>query len=218
MENAHSKYFQNERKYDYIPTIRYEIFSLKFWLQIINNVKIYFWTGIQITHSTVTYLLSKLRRLGHGEDLKIRLESKAYYYQIFTWKFNLSNYFRLNITFEHISITYHKLHQCYIGNILVKSFAKNLSQQFNYCGINSNITIYPWYQSINIEMPLRPHVFYAVMLTYNVITPGKIISYPRKKESQLVKWMFYVYLLNSREYKSKLNIQVEKLYFIVFFA
>ena len=215
LQNTHSKYFQKERKYNYIPNIKYEILSIKLWLHIINNAKIYFWTGVQISHSTVAYPLSKLRRLGYNEDLN-RKQSKAYYYQIFTWKFNLSNYFRLNITFEHISITYHKLHHCYFGNISVKSFAKNMGQQFNYCGINSNITIYPWFQNINIEMSLRPHVFYDIILTYSVLAPGKIISYPRNKRSELVKWMFYVYLLNSREYKSKLYIQVEKLYFIVF--
>ena len=216
LQNTHSKYFQNKTKYNYILNIRYEIFSIKFWLQTINNAKIYFWTGVQITNSTVTYPLSKLRRLGHTEDLKRKHSSKSYYYQIFTWKFNLSNYFRLNITFEHISIAYHKLHHCYIGNVSVKSFTKSLSQQFNFCGMNSNITIYPWYQNINIKISLKPQVFYDIMLIYSVIIPCKIISYPRNKESQFGKWMFYGYLLHSREYKLKLHIQVEKLYFIVF--
>ena len=217
LQNTHRKYFQNEKEYNYIPNIRYVIFSIKFWLQLVNNVKIYLWTGVQIRKSTVSYPLRKLRMLANSEDLKKKHQSKAYYYHhIFTWKFNLSNSFRLNITLEQIYITYHKLHHCYIGNISVKSFTKNSNQQFIYCGINSNITIYPWHQNINIEMSHRPLVFSDIILTYSVIAPGKIISFPRYNESQFVKWVFYVYLLHSREYKLKLHIQVKKLYFIIF--
>ena len=120
------KYIQNERKHNYLPIVRSQIAFTKIWLQIINNVNLSFWTGEQVENSTITYPLSKLRRLGHGENLNRGL-SKDYYYQIYTWKFSLSKYLRLNITFDHISIMYGKLQQCYIGNISVKSFAKNLS-------------------------------------------------------------------------------------------
>ena len=78
--------------------------SIKFWQKITKNIKLSFWTGQQIANTTIIHPMSKLRRLGQSEDLKIKHPSEAYYYHIFTWKFNLSNYFRLNITFEHISI------------------------------------------------------------------------------------------------------------------
>ena len=209
LQNRLRKYIQNKRHHNYLPTIRSQIAFIKVWLQIIYNVKFSLWTWEQKANSTITYPMNKLRRLGHGENINGGL-SKDYYYQIFTWKFTLSKYLRLNITFEHISIMYGKLHQCYIGKISVKSFAKNLSQQFNYCGIHSNVTIYPWYQNINIQVTLRPFVSYDVMLRYSVIDPDKIISYPANRHSKLVKWMFYVYLSSSREYKQKLHIQVEK--------
>ena len=110
---------------------------------------------------------------------------------------------------------YGNLDQCYIGNVSVQSYDKNLSQQFSYCGIHSNVTIYPWYQNINIQVSLRPFVSYDVMLRCSVIDPDKIISYPGNRHSKLEKWMFYVYLISSREYKLKLHIQVEKFNCIV---
>ena len=165
LQNILRKYIQNKREHNYLPIIRSQIAFTKVWLHITNNIKLSFWTGEQIENSTIIYPLSKLRRLGHGENLKRGL-SKDYYYQIFTWKFNLSEYLRLNITFEYMSIMYGKLHQCYIGNISVKSFTKNLSRHFNYCGIHSNVTIYPWYKNINIQVSLRPFVSYDVVLRY----------------------------------------------------
>ena len=215
LQNTHNKYFQNERRPSYIPTIINEKISIKFWQKITKNIKLSYWTGEQIENATKIHPLSKLRRLGQREDLKINHPPKAYYYQIFTWKFSLSNYFRLNITFDHISIMYGKLQQCYIGNISVKSFAKNLSQQFNYCGIHSNVKIYPWYQNINIQISLRPHVFYDIFLTYSMIVPNNIISYPKNKHSQSVEVISFVHFPKNRIYNLRLHIQVEKLNFIV---
>ena len=86
LQNTHRQYFQNEEKYNYIPNIRYVLFSIKFWLQSVNNVKIFFYSRTN-KNSTMRHPLRKLRMLAHSEELNTKHQSKAYYfYHIFTWK------------------------------------------------------------------------------------------------------------------------------------
>ena len=154
--------------------------------------------------------MSTLRRLGHGENLHKQI-NKEYYYQKFTWKFQLYKYFRLNISFKYIYIAYGKLYHCYIGQISVNSYNKNQSQQFNYYGIYSDMENYPWFNNIDIKMVLRPHVTYDIQLSYIVIDPDRIISYPSDEYSKMI---LYIYLPQSREYKQKFHIQIDKIYII----
>ena len=96
LQNILRKYIQNKKEHNYLPTIKFQITLIKVWLQKINKVKLSFWTGEQIENCTLTYPMSNLKRMGHGENLNRGL-SKDYYNQIFTWNFSLSKHFRLNI-------------------------------------------------------------------------------------------------------------------------
>ena len=214
LQNILSQYFHCQRKYDYFPTMKYQISSIMLWLNTINKIIFSFWTGEQITISKVTHPLSTLRRLGPGESFNKSIVykiKKEYYYQIFTWKFHLYKDLRLNISFKYIYIAYGKLYHCYIGKISVNSNNKKQNQQFNYCGIYSDMENYPRFNNIDIKMVLRPYVSYDIQLSYIVIDPDKIISYPTDEYSKL---MFYIYLPQSREYKQKFHIQIDKIYII----
>ena len=103
LQNILGQYFHShcQIKCDYFPTMKYQVKSIELWLHKIAKVKFSFWTGEQITISKITHPLSTLRRLGHGENLHKHI-NKEYYYQKFTWKFQLYKYFRLNISFKYI--------------------------------------------------------------------------------------------------------------------
>ena len=70
---------------------------------------------------------------------------------------------------------------------------------------------YPWFNNIDIKMVLRPHVTYDIQLSYIVIDPDRIISCPSDEYS---KNILYIYLPQSREYKQKFHIQIDKIYII----
>ena len=214
LQNMLSQYFHGQRKSYYFPTMKYQIASIKLWLHRTKEVKFSFWTGEQITISEITYPLSTLRRLGHGENFDksiLHTIKKEYYYQNFTWEFHLYKNLRLNISFKYIYIVYGKLYHCYFGKLSVNSYNKYQCQHFNYCGIYSDLENYPWFNMIDIKMVLRPHVSYDIQLSYIVIDPGKIISYPTNEKSKLI---LYTYLPQSTEYKQKFHVQIIKIYFI----
>ena len=73
------------------------------------------------------------------------------------WQFHLSKYFRLNITFECMSLKFGQLYLCYLSNVSITSFSNTLSQSFQYCGIQSHMINYPQYQ--NIDLTVNTKVF-----------------------------------------------------------
>ena len=125
------------------------------------------------------------------------------------WQFHLSRYFRLNITFECISLKFGQLYHCYLGNVSVISFSNTLSQSFQYCGIHSHMINYPQYQNIDLTVSLRPYVFYNIKLSYSVIDPDNVISFPTTVP---VEWVLY--FPKRSKFLQKMYILVDTLCFI----
>ena len=101
------------------------------------------------------------------------------------------------------------MYHYYLGNLLITSFSNTLSQSFQYCGIHSNMINYPQYQNIDLTVSLRPYVFYNIKLSYSVIDPDIIISYPTRVP---VEWVLY--FPKRSKFLQKMYILVDTLCFI----
>ena len=173
--------FQNNYK-NYLFILNHISQLLELWLNISKQAVLSLWSGEQVETEKIKHPLGKWRKSGHNENIpkKQTTTDREYYYHIFMWQFYLSRYFRLNITFECISLKFGQLYHCYFGNLSITSFSNTLSQSFQYCGIHSNMINYPQYQNIDLTVSLRPHVFYNIKMSYSVIDPDNIISYPTR--------------------------------------
>ena len=68
---------------------------------------------------------------------------------------------------------------------------------------------YPQYQNIDLTVSLRPYVFYNIKLSYSVIDPNNIISYPTRVP---VEWVLY--FPKRSKFLQKMYILVDTLCFI----
>ena len=217
IQNIIESLSQSKQLSSYIKFLTDETLHINHWMQKYNKIKHSTWIGKVEENCTVIYPLGKFRRLGEERRYskliaKQRSDQSEYYDQIFIWKFSLYKYFRLNISFEYISITYNNLYNCYIGNVSVHSYSKNFRQNFTFCSFYSRMTNYPWYTHVDITLATRPYIRFDIKYLYSVKEPNVVVSNARNMHADfLVSVLFFVKI---NLFKKKLHVQVERIKFI----
>ena len=208
INSTYVKCFDKTGKFTYSFTITCELLLSGTLQRHINKVIISFWTGKQLSQTIVTNPLGQLKRSGQKENQKIDKSEKKeeFYYQYFIWKFYLHHSLGLNITFYDISISFNYLKHCYIGSVHVYSFIKTFNQNIVYCGVYSQIIVYPVYRTIDVIVAMKPYVSYYVKLRYTIIDEGKYLSVNTNKFSSRFVWIF----LHKKIYRTRVHCQVEK--------
>ena len=98
--------------------------------------------------------------------------------------FTLHEKLRLNLTFLHIHFGFRHLHTCTVGEVRVVSHSKN-KQVFRYCGIYSNMILYPQDRNVSIFSPTTGYFEYSmtgivnVTIFFSVIDAQRIVTLQR---------------------------------------
>ena len=119
-----------------------------------------------------------------------------------TISFNLHCRLNLNLTFYQIAFKFRNLYDCSVGNVQVVNYSPGEPKYFKFCGIHSNLIIYP--DSSNVKLIIssintskfkwfiRP---YRLLLFYSVIDNMKIYQSTLSKYNLLqCKPMWSLYL------------------------
>ena len=112
--------------------------------------------------------------------------------------FILDEQLRLNLTFQHIHFGFRHLHTCSVGEVRVVSHSRK-EQVFKYCGIHSNMILYPQSRNVSIFLPTvtRGEIsmtgIYNVTAIYSVIDTKMIFTLQRYRPlSRNLSWNIYL--------------------------
>lgn len=201
----------------YIYTTRKEICLLSKRSRAVNITK---WgKENSFTEFNETLPVGYLARVGHLENIKPKEKFKEYYYHIHTWKFILAKELRLKVTFHYISISYNVLQVCYIGNVMLRSFTKSTNaSEFIYCGMHSNIDIYPEFENVDVKVSLRPYVSYNVTFSFEVIDQNRIITYSYNLDEKPTKLVGPYCFVQTKTCLVRYHIETDKFKILTFYV
>ena len=107
-----------------------------------------------------------------------------------TWVFRLHKFYRLNITFGHLSFSMSYHHSCDFGYMAINSAARF---KIKYCGIHSEMTVFPPNINVTIDFivgrvtKLSTIFFHSIIDSSNVIT----ITSLTHDHSNINRWTLY---------------------------
>ena len=136
--------------------------------------------------------------------------------------FILDEQLRLNLTFHHIHFGFRHLHTCSVGEVRVVSYSKT-EQVFRYCGIHSNMILYPQSRNVSIFLPTvsRQEIsmtgIYNVTAIYSVIDTKMIFTLQRYRPlSTNLLWNIYLVQEDIRVMKFALRTKKSQHFIIKF--
>ena len=124
------------------------------------------------------------------------------------WKFLLDKHLNINFTFEYIHMSIMNKYECYIGKLEIKDVHGNNSD-FLYCGMHSNMIVYPPYNHINLHLSLRPFVSSKIELSFAVMDSNRIISFVREN-SEAVNPVWSLFLIETHLFCEKFHLRDQK--------
>ena len=139
---------------------------------------------------------------------QIENKYKHHYHWSLQWKFLLDKHLNINLTFEYIHISVQNNFECYIGKLEIKDLHSNNSD-FLYCGIYSNMIVYPPFNYIKLHLSLRLLVSCQIQFSFAVMDSNRIVSFVRKN-SEAVNPVWSLYFNETHLFCEKFHLMDQK--------
>ena len=139
---------------------------------------------------------------------KIENKYKHSYHWSLQWKFLLDKHLNINLTFEYIHISVQNNFECYIGKLEIKNLYSN-NLDFIYCGLYSNLIVYPPFSYIKLHISLRSFVPCQIQFSFAVMDSNRIVSFVRKN-SEAVNPVWSIYFNETHLFCERFHLMDQK--------
>ena len=139
---------------------------------------------------------------------QIQNKYKRDYHWSLQWRFLLDKHLKINLTFEYIHISLQNNFECYIGKLEIKDLHSNDSD-FLYCGLYSNLIVYPPFSYIKLHISLRSFVSCQIQFSFAVMDSNRIVSFVRKN-SEAVNPVWSIYFNETHLFCERFHLMDQK--------
>ena len=139
---------------------------------------------------------------------QIENKNKNDYHLSLQWEFLLDKHLNINLTFKYIHISIQNNFVCYIGKLEIKDLHGNNSD-FLYCGMYSNMIVYPPFIYIKLQISLRLLVSCQIQLSFAVMDSNRIVSFVRKN-SEVINPILSLYFIKTHLFCEKFHLMDQK--------
>ncbi len=136
------------------------------------------------------------------------MERKAFFL-VYKWVFQLDHHLRLNVSVQHLKIMVKNLFDCFVGHLSVQESTTNYVME-KYCGILSNIVLYPTIAHFRINLGIKFLVTFQVHIVYSVIDKKQIVSVSPQLQPTPGRPVWAVVLTRTHIHCEKFHLEQER--------